>query len=122
MNLELFDEIGKAIAAHGQWKVKLRDAIDTGVCESTPDRVKQDCNCSFGKWLHHRLDINAKGSEYYNEVVKLHADFHEQAGAILELALNGQKDEANELMKMGGEFLSCSAKLTREMKSWQASL
>lgn len=46
------EEISKAIAAHGQWKQKLRNAIETQECESTPSKVKMDNNCSFGKWLY----------------------------------------------------------------------
>ncbi|MET1255541.1 CZB domain-containing protein [Aliikangiella maris] len=62
--MSTYDEISKAIAAHGQWKQKLRTAIDTGECESTPERVKQDNNCSFGKWLHERIDLAAKESPH----------------------------------------------------------
>jgi len=120
--MSVHDEIDKAISAHGQWKAKLRAAIDTGECESTPDKVKADNNCSFGKWLHHRIDESYKSSVFYGEVLELHANFHKEAGAILELALNGNKEEANELMKIGGKFASYSGQLTRKMKDWQASL
>ncbi len=120
--MSVHDEIDKAIAAHGQWKVKLRNAIDTGTCESTPDKVKMDDNCSFGKWLNHRIDNSYKNTSLYKEVIDLHANFHKEAGTILELALNGNKDEANELMKIGGKFTSYSGQLTRKMKEWQSTL
>ncbi|WNO08659.1 CZB domain-containing protein [Teredinibacter sp. KSP-S5-2] len=117
--MEVKEEIGKAITAHDHWKQKLRQAIDTGECESTPDRVKQDYNCSFGKWLHQRIDENQKHSEYYEAVVSIHADFHKEAGKILELALTGQKEKANALMRLGGDFSTISTKLTTLMKEWQ---
>lgn len=116
------EEIDKAIAAHGQWKQKLRDAIDSGSCESTPDRVKQDNNCSFGKWLHYRIDPSVKSSEQYNEILKLHADFHREAGAILEIALNGDAQTATERMKIGGDFARLSAEMTRKLTSWRDTL
>lgn len=120
--MNVHDEIDKAISAHGQWKAKLRNAIDSGECESTPDKVKMDNNCSFGKWLHYRIDESYKGSGFYGEVLELHANFHKEAGAILEFALKGKKEEANELMKIGGKFASYSGQLTRKMKEWQAAL
>ncbi len=116
------EEINKAIAAHGQWKQKLRTAIDSGECESTPGRVKQDNNCSFGKWLYERIDPEIKGSTFYHTIVKLHAEFHQEAGNILDEALNGDKNIASSQIGLGSQFAKLSAKLTHEMKEWQDSL
>jgi methyl-accepting chemotaxis protein len=116
------EEISKAIAAHGQWKMKLRKAIDTGECESTPFRVKQDCNCAFGKWLHYRIDPKVKASPQYPKIVQLHASFHEEAGSILDLALYGDKEEARSLIGLGSQFSRISAELTKEMSAWKSTL
>ena len=115
-------EIEKAIAAHGQWKQKLRNAIDTGQSESTPERVKQDNNCSFGKWLHGRIDPAVKSMPHYQEIVALHAEFHKAAGHVLELALQGAKEEAKALIGLGSDFSKLSSRLTAKMKEWQAAL
>ena len=112
------DEINQAITAHGQWKQTLRSAISTGECVSTPEKVKMDNNCSFGKWLHERIDPDAKNTPNYPEIVDLHAQFHIEASKILTFALNGDQDQANELMKLTGEFSRLSAELTRKMKAW----
>lgn len=117
-----YEEIGKAISAHGQWKMKLRKAIDTGECESTPFRVKQDCNCAFGKWLHQRIDPRTKATPQYPDIVRLHADFHKEAGTILELALYGDKDEARSRIGLGSHFSRISAELTKEMSAWQSTM
>jgi len=116
------DEIDKAVSAHGMWKHKLRSAIESGESESTADKVSVDTNCSFGKWLYKRIDPSAKGSLYYTEVLQLHAEFHLAAGEILRLALLGEKDEANRLMGLTGDFAQKSGYLTKKMKEWQASL
>jgi methyl-accepting chemotaxis protein len=100
------------------WKQKLRSAIDSGECESTPYKVKRDYNCAFGKWLHQRIDADSKESDYYPEVVNLHAKFHEEAGGILELALDGDKEQANKLMGIGQPLAKYSAALTIKMKAW----
>ena len=116
------DEIDKAIGAHGAWKQKLRTAIETGECESTPERVKQDNNCSFGKWLHERIDASSKSSVYYKEALNLHAEFHKEAGRILEIALNGDKDDAKALLQIGSNFAKTSANLTKKLQEWQSTL
>jgi len=50
-------------------ETKLRSAIDTGECESPPEKVKMDNNCAFGKLLDERIEASVKGSPHYNEVV-----------------------------------------------------
>ncbi len=116
------ETIDKAIGAHGSWKQKLRTAIDTGESEARPENVKKDYNCSFGKWLHERIDPSTKSSSYYKEVVELHAEFHQEAGDILDISLKGNKDEASERIKLGSNFSKVSADLTRKMKEWQTAL
>ena len=116
------EEISKAIAAHGKWKQKLRQAIDTGQCESTPEKVSQDNNCAFGKWLHYRIPDNYRQSKHYKRIVTLHADFHREAGAILALALAGKAEAARQRMQLGGEFSRLSAVLTKAMTAWQQDL
>ncbi|TGD72325.1 hypothetical protein E4634_15280 [Mangrovimicrobium sediminis] len=120
--MSIHEEIPKAVAAHGKWKSKLRAAIDTGEAESTPEKVKMDNNCSFGIWLHERIDDQHRGSPFYRDVLQLHADFHKEAGSILELALNGDKDEANKRIGLGSNFSSISAQLTNKMTEWKESL
>lgn len=116
------EEIDLAIGAHGSWKQKLRIAIDTGICESTPEKVRCDNNCSFGKWLHERIDPSVKVSQYYKDAVVLHAEFHREAGDILEMALNGQKEEALELIKLGSYFSKKSSALTKTLQDWKSTL
>ncbi len=120
--MSVYEEIDKAIAAHGMWKQKLRKAIDTGECESTPERVKQDNNCSFGKWLHERIDPTVKNMPQYAEILQLHADFHREAGAILALALTGSPEEAKQRIGLGSDFAKVSALLTKKMRAWQEAL
>ena len=118
----IHDEIDKAVAAHQAWKQKLNQAIETGECESTPERVKKDNNCSFGKWLHERIDPEAKGTPYYNEILALHAQFHREAGGILEIALSGDKKRARKLMGLGSDFSNLSANLVTKMRWWKTTL
>lgn len=115
-------EIDKAISAHELWKQKLRRAIDTGKCESDPEKAKLDNNCAFGKWLYEKVDPSVKDSDYYSEIVSLHAQFHIEAGAILDMALKGSKDRANEMLAADQKFVKCSDALISKMKEWQDTL
>ncbi len=120
--MELKETISKAIAVHVDWKRKLDLAIETGQSESTPERVRKDYNCSFGKWLHHRIDPAAKDSPHYKDILELHADFHREAGHVLELALKGDKAAARELVASGSTFQKVSGELTRKMLIWKSEL
>ena len=45
-------EIVNAIGVHGNWKKRLRRAIETGNSDFTVDELIVDNQCDFGKWLH----------------------------------------------------------------------
>ena len=120
--LGITEEINEAIDTHDMWKIMLRGAINSGTSRSTPEQTKQDTNCTLGKWLHERIDSEAKQSPHYAEIVDLHAKFHQQAGAILELALNGNPDKAHNLMGVSQPFARYSALLTLKLKEWKGGL
>ena len=113
------DEISKAIAAHERWKETLSQCIETGVCTTSPDVVKEDSNCAFGKWLISQADEMGP-SPYFNNVVNLHTAFHQEAGEILKLAMCGGKRKAKE--RLGTTYQSVSEDLIRELLDWDASL
>jgi len=111
-------EINKAIANHGYWKVRLNDAIETGNSEWSPEKVRQDDLCNFGKWFY-ALSPEEKASEFWKKVQPLHAQFHREAAKVLKLALDGHKDEAFALTTdMRGDFLRLSMELTNALHAW----
>lgn len=113
------DEITKAIAAHGMWKTRLTQAIESGKMDTPVDTVRMDDQCAFGKWLYGvSLDLQGTTSAQYEEVKKLHAQFHRVAAQVVELALSGKKHEALQLMSLDGEFTKISSKLTAAMSIW----
>jgi methyl-accepting chemotaxis protein len=115
-------EISKAISAHGMWKNTLRNAIETGKSSSTPEKVQQDNNCSFGKWLHTRIDPSMRESSMYKQIVETHKKFHIQAALILTLALARKTEEATEGIKLGSEFSKSSSLLISQLSEWEESL
>lgn len=117
------DEINAAIAAHSQWKVRLKGAIDTGKLDVPIGTIRVDDQCAFGKWLHgDTLPAEVKASPHYAKVRELHARFHQVAAAVAEAALAGRKAEAEASMGITGEYGRASADLTRAMMDWLASV
>jgi hypothetical protein len=115
------EAIDAALSAHAQWKTRLENAIATSQSESRPDIVKKDNVCQFGQWLYALSAEDAK-SEDYKKVKELHADFHATAGAILELALSGKKEEAKREMEVGGSYRKATGKLVLALESWKSKL
>jgi hypothetical protein len=116
--MSYYDAINNAIGAHSEWKLRLRQAIDTGRSEWTVDRVSPDNLCAFGKWLYSLPEADRLG-ESWKTVRVLHADFHKEAGKVLDLALRGAKDDARKLMAFGSPYAKVSAKLIWEMMEWK---
>ena len=115
--MSIADEITKAVGAHAQWKQRLRSAIDTGKSDFDPAKVKTDNNCDFGKWLY-SLDAEKNSTDWKN-IQALHADFHKEAGQILDTALKGNKVAANAALDLGKPFTSISSKLTSALMAWK---
>lgn len=115
------EQLTQAIGAHGMWKARLRSAIDSGSSEFLPTNVRKDNLCDFGKFLYEKMSPIDRKHPRYETVRALHARFHVEAAAILELAMQGRKADAEKrLSDMRGEYVSVSASLTSEMMGWKA--
>lgn len=112
-------EIDAAIAAHGYWKVRLKEAIRTGTSEFKPTLVRMDSQCEFGKWLYQSISPGDKNSPNYATVKELHAKFHKEAGRILELAISKKNVEAEQGIALGSEFARLSAEMVRTLSAWK---
>jgi hypothetical protein len=113
-------EIDNALAAHGAWKSRLKTAIDTGKLEASPATIGADNKCAFGTWLYgNTLTSQEKASPQYLEIKQLHAQFHQLAGRVAQLALAGKKAEAEALMSQSGEYTAVSGKLTMALIQWK---
>ncbi len=112
----------KAIAAHSNWKARLRSAISSGTSEFSPSQVRVDNACEFGKWLYGtELSAADKKSEGYRTVKQLHAQFHAEAGKVLEAALSGDKQAAEESLGVRGRCGKVATELTQATMKWRDS-
>jgi len=112
-------DIDAAIALHESWKARLLNAIETGSSEWAPRTVKADDQCDFGKWLY-GCSPDAKALPRYNIIKQLHAQFHVEAGRILEIALLGHKDNA--VVELAGQYAKLSSSLIAELVGWKVDL
>lgn len=119
--VEITQNIDKAIASHGMWKMRLKKAIETQTSEFEVAFVRSPHNCEFGKWLDKDKPVLSKYS-YYNEVFNLHKQLHEETARIMQLALSARKEEATKAIAVGSTFSAISAKLTLTMMNWKKGI
>jgi hypothetical protein len=89
-----------ALDAHTAWTKRLEGKI-SGENREELDvaTVASDCNCTLGKWLHGPAKKEFGDSGDYNDLVRVHADFHLKAGEILNNVINGDEETANKNLK-----------------------
>jgi purine-binding chemotaxis protein CheW len=107
-----------ALAAHRKWKDRLRQAIDSGRSEFQPSVLKSDNRCDLGKWLYAEVPPAEQQTAHYQTVKQVHAQFHLEAAKVLELALRGDKAEAQLGLGSGSPFADASAALRAELLAW----
>lgn len=107
MAFNFFDE---AIAAHLDWKRRLRSCLDgSGTCPRS-DQAVNDGLCELGKWLF------GEGRQYanlpsYGELLQQHARFHVESAKILLLIEADRFEEAEQMLLADGPFLESSAEV-----------
>jgi hypothetical protein len=120
--MSLQEEIKKAVGAHGMWKKRILDAIETGKSDFNPEGVSKDNNCDFGKWLYGTtIPAAAKSMKEYEDCRQLHAKFHTIASGVLKMALEGKKTEAAAAMSSSSDFGKLSTQLTQALMKWAVS-
>lgn len=111
------DQIDAAIAAHAMWKLKLKNAIDSG---EIPDiaTVAADNQCAFGKWLY-STPPSGPHAAHYAKVKQLHAEFHRATAAILTDLKAGRVKSSETAIAPGTAFFEVSSKLTQALVAWK---
>lgn len=115
------EAIRDALGAHGAWKLRLKTAVMTGRGDITAAHAACDDRCAFGRWLYGPdLGEGMKTSKPYQVVRRLHAEFHQSAGAVLAAAERGDSTRAEELL--GEDFDRRSEVLKRALMKWLGEL
>ena len=114
---DIREEVKKAIGAHGLWKARLKSAITSGKVDTDPANASKDTLCDFGKWIY-SLKVPYTSSPTYNEIKKLHGQFHQTVGKALGFIQAGQVKSAEQLMSPAGEYTLISQKLVDTLMRW----
>ena len=118
--LSVAEQIDEYIRQHSMWKNKILEALKTGKSEHTPADIAVDNKCAMGKWLYGG-DQGLESHPSYEEVRKLHADFHKAASKTLADALAGRREQAVEDLE-NGPFRDASSALILAMSRWKRAL
>lgn len=73
--------LDNALAAHADWKVKLRIALATKQSLDAAS-IASDCNCDLGRWLQGDGKRKHGASASFKSCVEGHTEFHRCAGLI----------------------------------------
>jgi len=101
-------DLENALAAHAEWKTKLRGAIVKQEQMDAATISKDNC-CDLGKWLHGEAKIKLGTLLSYKDCITKHASFHNEAGKIAS-TINAKKyAEAEAMMSAGSAYAAASS-------------
>lgn len=102
-------DIEYAIHSHGAWKTRFRDFL-SGRAGMDLTTISQDNACKLGHWLGNEAR-RMLSPEDHAEACRLHARFHQTAGAIVDAIKARNFDAAREALVPSGAFDQASHEL-----------
>jgi hypothetical protein len=117
-------ELQSAIAAHGLWKVRLRQAVRGDGSGPMLDvaTARADDLCEFGQWLYGVRDPELVASVMFEEVRELHSECHRVSAEVLRSIAEGRHGEAAEAIGHRGCWTQASVALTSRLLDWQKGI
>lgn len=103
-------DFDKAMAAHADWKVKLRVALDNRT-QLDAERICSDKNCELGGWLHGEGRNRFGASPHFLTCVDAHREFHQEAGAVARTINSADYGKAEALLNTGSRFADASTRV-----------
>ncbi len=102
-------DVDAIIDGHRQWKVKLRDAIESGDKVDVATLSRDDC-CGLGQWIYadgQRL----RGRDSFTALVAKHAHFHTVAGEVGTLINTGRFEQAIDALAPNTAFTQATSEV-----------
>jgi methyl-accepting chemotaxis protein len=103
-------DFDRAIAAHRDWKVKLREAIAQKE-QLDADSICRDDRCPLGQWLHGPGGAQWGSRPTFVALLERHAAFHVAAGDVARRINAGSYADAERLIGSGSPFASTSTEV-----------
>jgi hypothetical protein len=99
------------VDAHRNWRVRLRSYLDGSSKEKLDaSTIEKDDVCQLGKWIYDAKP-NMGGEAEFQELVKLHAEFHRTAASVVRTNEAGNKAEAAKMIDGDSAFQRISIKV-----------
>jgi hypothetical protein len=118
--LVLRGQLRTALTAHELWRSHLASAVLTGRSKLSPAEARRVDLCDFGRWLARAGDLPEVPQ--VARLRQLHATFHEQAAAVLELATTGKRERALKAIGADSPFDQAANALTAALNDWMAAV
>ncbi|MBT9550987.1 MAG: CZB domain-containing protein [Hydrogenophaga sp.] len=103
------------IDAHRQWKVKLRDAIESRDKVDVAALSRDDC-CALGKWIYgdgQRLSARSG----FVDLIERHKHFHRVAGGVAEMVNQRHYRQAEDALAPGTPFSQATSEVVLALSS-----
>lgn len=98
-----------AIKAHAVWKMKLTGYINKPDKSLNSAEVSSDNKCELGKWLHSSESATYATHTEFGMLKQAHADFHKEAGSIIQRADKGESMGAEVSLGSGSNYAKASS-------------
>ena len=119
---DLRTQVREAIVAHGLWKSRMLEALETGKAAIMAGAAGSDRECPLGRWMQGGMNDAPSALPHLSAVREAHARLHAEAAELLELAGKGSLEEVRARTAAGGSFTRTSVALTRELMAWMQDL
>jgi hypothetical protein len=114
-------EFDDAIAAHTQWKHKIRRSLAKDPTSLNPADVSVDHNCSLGMWIYGE-GANYRGLPEYVKLKYEHARFHLVTAELVKRAHAGESIDAEMAPCASSEFSASSSAVIMAIVTMKKSL
>ena len=91
--------LGSAISSHHAWRSRLLETAYGHQAPIGPLQAGDSSRCDLGRFLGEHAGI--RRLPQYNEILRLHTAFHEEAGRIAQIILEGRQKEAQHELLLG---------------------
>lgn len=102
INMGSATDVASVIQAHHAWKRRIQSVIN-GTSDEVFDieLIAKDDLCVVGCWLYGAGKETMSHNQEYQNLLSKHKDVHLCAAHCLQLAYNGQKEEASKDLRQG---------------------
>jgi len=109
-------DFDQAIAAHSQWKTKLRNAATNGEQLDVATVSRDDC-CPLGKWLHGGGKSSWGHMPVFVDLVARHKAFHQEVGKVAQVVNAGHLDQAKSMLEGGTPYAHATGEVVVALRS-----